>query len=297
MAARLEYRDRSSPSCLSELELRRLVAARLGYDGLTQDAKSTIRVTVNEPATQAIVEMLSGESVVGRRVLGAPDGCRSLVDALPFAISLALDPLLSPAAAAPADPPAHPSPPEPGPAPAAVPASPVPAVETKEQTVGISFSLGALGVLGLEPAPTVGTSAQLAVRRGPWSAAFEGRLDAPAHRGVPGGQVSVSAVIGELLACRELDAFGACLLAGLARMSLSSNRLVDVRDAARTPGIAGARIQWRAPLSATLAAAVSFDLQVPLGTVSLRDADDGATLWSSPPVAAALGLRLEAGLP
>jgi hypothetical protein len=215
-SARLTYvREPGTEACADEEELRRAVAARLGYDPFFAWAPVAVVAHVRREsgAYRAEVTLVDEQGVSrGKRTLSSEgDDCAPLVGALALGISLALDPLSlarkpDTAEASPA--------PTPAPVDAVAPTAPAgngaelprlpaerPAANAASRWRGWA-GLAVLGASGATPGFAFGGLVRAKVEHGRLSLAVEAGLDAPTSASAPtGGTVRAWMAQATLLGC------------------------------------------------------------------------------------------------
>ncbi len=302
-AARLLYDlGEGAESCPARGELTRAVEVRLGYDPFHDDAERSVVATIRRHDGDLVgrVELRDGtDRLVGARDIGAAHDCADLVASMALAISLAIDPLGSPHAV---------SPPTLAPAPALAPPPQVPGLErppasgppTLASAVaappGRVVELGAGAVIGIgtAPAPTVGVSIQAGVRWSTFSLSLEGRGDVPSSRSAGGGQVSASLLSASLLPCLHHSFLMGCAVASLGSIHGASAGVGYPASDDSVYGAIGARLGVVVPLWRFLLMRAYIDGSASLSRTTLTL--NGTSVWTSPPVAGALGLAFAGGL-
>ena len=290
--------------CPSELELKRSVAAELGYWPFDPPFAKHVRARI-EPAgvgLAGLVEVSSaqGEPVGSRRLSSPTRDCSELAAALVLALSVAIDPTILVRPAAP-----------PAPAPAAVPeptpvAQPVvsqplaPPAPAREQPPAEPAARPALHVLGAVstllsvgalPAPHAAFTALVELQRKALVVGLEGRVDLPAQKGTPGtGSVEASLYAGSLLACGRFSWFGVC---GVASFGALLGRGVDLARTDRSTSLfaaLGVRASGDIKLHDRLWLRPFVEPAAVLSRTTLRVGTHD--VWTSPPAAFSLGLAL-----
>jgi hypothetical protein len=219
-SARLTYvREPGTEACADEEELRRAVAARLGYDPFFPWAQVAVVAHVRREGRvfRADVTLVDEQGVSrGKRELSSEgDDCAPLVGALALGISLALDPLslarkpdAEQASPAPApvspDPVASATPPKAPNADGAGP--PLPPVARSVADSGSPWrgwaGLGILGAYGATPGLAFGGLVRAKVEHGRLSLGVEASVDAPTSASAPtGGRVRAWIAQATLLGC------------------------------------------------------------------------------------------------
>lgn len=254
--SRLVYvRGAGAESCPDEPEMRRAVAARLGYDPFRPLASTTLTAEVKRErgVFRGRVRLVDDAGVErgARELESRADDCTDLTTAMALSMSIAIDPLSMmrtqkaerepPASEAPADAPALApvAPPAPPPVPAApvTPApTPAPAADAPSKSAAPApassepprFALGAGGhvAFGVAPAPALGVraSAELVAKR--WSVGLEGRFDLAASAGASeGGRSRTSLAGAAAVPCLRVPIVWACAVLLVSRVEAGA---VDV---------------------------------------------------------------------
>lgn len=228
--------------CPDEPELRRAVAARLGYDPFFPAATKTVVTEVDrtEQGFRGKLRIVADGKVVGQRELVTRgDDCHQLLLALALAVSIALDDLdaIEPAPTTPDEP----VPSEPAPPPAVSPPSPPraarpvpPSARPRPPSLLGSVSLGPTLALGTAPAPAFGASLASEIRIGWFGARLDARAELPASTELqPRGTVSTQTFGATLSGCMHPAIVFFCLGAGGgALLSRSSGITTPATDAA-----------------------------------------------------------------
>jgi len=301
-SAKLTYsRGPGAETCPDESELRKAVAARLGYDPFFPWANKTIEaaITRGKRGFHGEVKVLDADGLVrGARALDATShDCSDMVRALALAISIALDDLgveapaalVEPAPAPPDTTPAASSPSPPSSAPS--PDRPPPEAPPPERRViAVSLWLGPDLSFGTAPDPALGLQIDLRLRYGLGSLDLEARADLPASGGTSAqGQVSTYLVVGSLVPCVHWPApVFACAVVTTGGFQESGVNLAVPRTASAPYLAAGARVGIEIPLSSHYFLLAHADA---LG-VFLRHAVqiDGMNAFSLPALAGQVGL-------
>ncbi|MBS2020036.1 MAG: hypothetical protein JST00_44655 [Deltaproteobacteria bacterium] len=242
--ARLVYvRGEGADACPEEAEMRRAVAARLGYDPFRPIATTTLTAEVKREkgVYRGRVRLVDDAGVErgARDLESRANDCHDLTTAMALSMSIAIDPLsltrapvAEPAPVVPsaAEPDHEPGPTSPEPVKADAVAEPAPAVragaEAREPPPTPSadpprFALGAGGhvAAGIAPAAAFGlrVSTDLVTQR--WSVGLEGRFDLPAGAASSeGGRSRTSLAGGAFLPCVKVPLVWACGVILLSRV-------------------------------------------------------------------------------
>jgi hypothetical protein len=241
----------------------------------------------------ADLELLGADgAVIGTRQLSAAQqDCRELGSAMALAISVAIDPLSL----------THSAPPRASveaptvvtPARAVTMPAPVEVLAAREPKP-IRWSAGAsvLSSLGANPSLDAGFATQIGARIGIASLAVEGRLDLPASTSVAIGGVRTTLAFAALVPCVHIGLARGCAIGAIGAL-YGSGYGIDMPFHRHTfYAAAGGRVGAELPLSRRLALDLHLDL---LGTLtSTRLEVDHTTVWTTPPISAALALGIAA---
>jgi hypothetical protein len=239
--ARLTYvRASGAERCPDEGELRKAVAARLGYDPFFPWARATVvaEVAGRPRGFHGHVTILDEHGLArGERTLDATsESCDDMVRALALTISIAIDDLATefapppPPAAAPASSPS-PTSPEAGPSSSAPAVEHTPGPARAAGMAGEHVSWAGWGApiasFGVAPTGTLGLHLDAELRYRSFSLGLEGRADLPSSISTAvGGRVSTQVVLGAVVPClREPSPLFVC---GLLAAGVFSESGVDV---------------------------------------------------------------------
>jgi hypothetical protein len=300
-SAKLTYvRGAGAEACPDEAALRKAVAARLGYDPFFPTAPQTIVAEIRAQAPSGFhgeVQIVDAAGIVrGKRVLAsASTDCAEMVRTLALGISIAIDDLdaIAPPPPPPEPPPAATSAPEdpapPPPPPVDRDRAPTPVLPAPTPGPSFVVALGGHGSFGLAPASAVGASVGVGVAWRSLSIALEGAGELPASAPTDGGgRVRSSILVGSLVPCfRARVAFG-CAVGSLGSFHGAGIDIASPHASSALLALVGARGGAELAINDTFGVAPHADLLVPL----LRHAIeiDGRTVFTLPPVAAALGI-------
>lgn len=290
VTARLAYG--AVDACPDEASLRSLVAQRLGFDPFRPASDSTVTITIVREGHELVADVrYQGASQRrGERQLRTPDDdCGELATSVALTVAIMLDPRAFGQGAPKTQEPEPELPPQ-------VPHREVPHRERPEATLRPAsawswrFGAGPTIGLGAAPAPSIGATLFAGARSGRFSADVEGRADLPASRAVgEGAEVASSLLVAGVVPCaRVVGSGGACFLLaagalrGEARQAGSPDRLTTFY------ATVGGRLFWEIDLAPSLALRFRGELTSPLTPTSL--AIGGTTQWTTPSVAAALGI-------
>jgi hypothetical protein len=309
---RLVYvRETGAESCPDEPEVRRSVAARLGYDPFVDGPGRVVRVVLSLAARRlrASIEITdeSGDLLGTNQLSPRVRDCGTLASAIELAIALAIDPLHASGplhasvplrTGAPLPPPPSPSPdPPPPPLPAMVthPAAPTVVVRPRRSDDDLDDERGAhlvgrlaiVGAVASAPNATWGVELGLGAQWRRFSLGGELRGDLPGARVTPGGTVASSLVLVSLLPCVRAYGFSFCgVLSSGVMIAYGADFAIDKRVA--LPFAAGgARAAFEFRLTRRLAVGLHADLLAPF-TRELLKVDD-QVVYRAEPVSGAFG--------
>lgn len=309
--ARLVYATDDEAACPTESQVAAAVAERLGYVPFRAGATRTVMMNVRRQGGgwHGVVESIDGGAVRGRRELQSDSACADLVGSLALSVALLLEPdAEGHPPRTPNVPPANTPPvaeaaPEPATTrdPADDPfverALPVPkpsAERPRAWTVGL-FGAGSIGSQP-SPAPAGGAFADVrfeAVRLG-----LEGRVDLPTSTApVTDIEVRVGLAQGALVPCFVRGFAAVCAVAAVGALSAEGQgRGVVARRETSLYAAFGGRFEATLPLAlGPIDLRVYGDLVAPLTHPTFVVSD--TKLWTLPPIAGALGLRVGLRLP
>lgn len=288
---RFAYDPQDSVSaCTDEAKLRAGVNARLGYDAFDAAADEQLKVTLQRSGRelQATLTITDGQGQLRaeRRLVSRQGDCVELASSVELAVSIAIDPFR---VAPPPEPAVEPAPtPAPEPVPA-TPSAPAP------QPLSGMVKAGALLGQGVTPERTLGFVLGGSARRGPWSLGLEARADLPRSHGLPVGEIRAYAVSGSLVPCIHFYGAAACALFSAGALHAQGRGLNDAREITRPYVALGARLAYALPLSRRISLLFHGDVTTPLATTELQV--DHENVWTTPHVAAALGIGLGINFP
>jgi hypothetical protein len=171
--------------------------------------------------------------------------------------------------------------------------------------------VGVLGLVGTSVSATLGASMHLELRARAWSVGLEGRLELPTQQGVAARErprIEAGTTLGTRLSlatasvCFHRWVFSGCALLGAGLLTTSVTDATGApRESPTVPAYlsTGLRGAVEFPLGRGLGLRVRAELSSPLGSVAVRATDPGVppvTLWTTPSLAAALGLDLRVEL-
>jgi len=306
-SAKLTYvRGLGAEACPDEEELRRAVAARLGYDPFFPAASKTVvaEIRAARGGFRAEVKIIDAQGILrGQRTLETSSAdCAEMVRALALGISIAIDdldlePTPTPAPSPTPTPTPTPAPtPAPSPTPTPAPSVDAPPSEPPRTSPRIEAIAGAHGTFGLAPALAGGVTLGVGLVWPRTSLRLEGTADLPASASIDtGGRVSSSFVVGSLVPCLHGAVPFAC-----ATLSLGSFRGEGLGIASphadsaffATAGVRGGGIL---ALGDTFALVPHADVIIPL--MRHRIDVNGRAVFALDAVGAALGMDVRALLP
>ncbi len=234
-SARLVYaRSAGAESCPTEAELRRAVAARVGYDPFFAWAKKTIvaRMATASPRGFFVSVNLVDEQGMetGDRVVRTEGGCAELLDVAALAIAIAIDPQsLVPqprSTTPPIEPPPAPPPPR-GAAKSRPTRAPTPE-PTASPPLRLLGTVSAVFSSGQAPRPTAGAALGISARWTSVSLGLEGAAQLPVSaRASGGGSVSAWLAGLALTPCAHADPIFLRAVAGAGSLQASGTGVLD----------------------------------------------------------------------
>jgi len=244
--ARLVYvRGEGADSCPDEAEMRKAVAARLGYDPFRPFATTTLtaEITKDKSTFRGRVRLVDEAGVErgARDLESRAADCRDLTTAMALSMSIAIDPLSMtrppPSEAAVVAEPAErtPEPPVPEPpAPAPPPAKPeAPAPVPPPASPPPRFALGVAGhvAVGIAPSAAAGVRPSVEILAPRWSLGLEGRFDfAAGSASSEGGRTETSLAGGAVVPCLKIPLVWACGVVLLAQVQAESLQVTQPRS-------------------------------------------------------------------
>ncbi len=301
-AARLHAGGAGAAECPEEVELRGIVAARLGYDPFAADAERVIDVRIARQGRDLVghLDVRGGPSPGSRDLASSTRDCRELVDSLAVAIAIGIDPLsLSRVPQALPTLPAAPASTTPAPTPAAAPPSAresppsreEPAAVRSADPVHLRAGLGPVVSFGAAPSTNLGIRAQIGARWRAVSLGIEGRADFPVSQAaVDGGRVSASLLVGSFVPCVHRGVILGCLLGTFGAMRASGESVTSPLHEDKFYAAAGGRVGVEIPIGSFLATQLHGDVLAPLTQITLRLND--RDVWTTPVVSGSLGASL-----
>lgn len=301
-SAKLVYvRGTGADACPGEAELRKAVAARIGYDPFFPTAQKTViaQVTRTSAGYRGKVQIVGDDGKVrGERDLASKgDDCAELVSTMALAVSIALDDLdeaapAPPPPAAPPEPPVLPDVSPVEPRPAAPPSPPPPRPTTPAgPRVELGASAGPTVSFGTAPAAALGGSVAATLGYGAIGARLDLRGELPTSGSLsPTGIVSTSTVLAALSGCVRAKVPFGCVGAGLGSVSSKTEGIT------RPASDSGRLVVVLASLGADVSLGRILYLEPFLaGALNLtphRVEVDGSRAFTLPLVAGTLGLHL-----
>jgi hypothetical protein len=280
----------SIATCPDEAKLRAGVNARLGYDAFDTAAAEELKVTLQRSGRelQAIITITDGQGQLRaeRRLVSRQGDCTELASSVELAVSIAIDPFR----VAPQPEPVV----EPAPAPPPEPLPVAPSTRAPQPFLGM-VKAGALLGQGATPERTLGFVLGGSVRRGLWSLGLEGRADLARSHGLPVGDISAYVVTGSLVPCVHFYGAAACALFSAGALHAQGRGLNDAQQITRSYVAMGARLAYALPLSRRISLLFHGDVTTPLASTELQV--DHESVWTTPHVAAALGIGLGINFP
>lgn len=302
-SSKLVYiRGAGADACPGEDDLRKAVAARLGYDPFFPSAQKTVVAEVaRTPSGYRGKVQIVGDSgaLRGARELATKgDDCAELVSTMALAISIAIDDLDAEERARAPEAPDEPAPPASAEvAPVLLEAAPAetrpPEAPKKAPAIRGDFgaSVGPTASFGVAPAPAVGASLAAVLGYGRFAVRGSFRADLAASAAfAPVGRVSGHSFVGTLEGCVRSELPFVCAGGGLGSIATETSGITrgasDDGLLAIVVGTVGARVR--------LGTAVYLE-PFATGVVELIDQDvrvDGRSVFSLPRIGGTLGLHL-----
>ncbi len=285
-------------SCPDGAALRAGVRGRLGYDPFdaTADEELKVRLQRSGRELEALITIADdrGQVRAERRLVSRQGDCAELASSVELAVSIAIDPFHGAAQPEPEavrpEPEAAPVPSAPAPA----PAPEMPSTPASAETSG-QLLVGALVGQGTAPAPTLGFTLGGSVRRGRWSLGLQARADLPGDHDLVVGSIRTTSWTGSLVPCAHFHEAAACVVFTAGALRAQGRGLAEARHITRPYVAAGARLAYALPLSRRLSLLLHADVTTPLAITELQV--DYVGKWTTPPVAAALGIALGMSFP
>jgi hypothetical protein len=297
---RLVYvRETGAESCPDEPEVRRSVAARLGYDPFVDGPGRVVRVVLSLAARRlrASIEITdeNGDLLGTNQLSPRVRNCDTLASAIELAIALAIDPLLASGPVHAPSPSPSPEPPPPPPVMVTPPAAPTVVVRPRrsdddlddERGVHLVGRLAILGAVASAPNATWGVEVGLGAQWRRFSLGGELRGDLPGARVTSGGIVASSLILVSLLPCVRAYGFSFCgVLSSGVMIAYGADFAIDKRVA--LPFAAGgARAAFEFRLTRKLSVGLHADLLAPFTREVLKV--DRQEVYRAEPVSGAFG--------
>ena len=288
-------------ACPDLLTIEAGVAARLGYEPFDDRASDLVRATIHASThgLEARIELVDGNSIVKaeRRLVSHQRDCSELASSVELAVSIAIDPLgvgaAEPAANAHAEVAEAPA----VAAPAPEPPAPASAASTTRPHSPLATRVegGLVGTAAKAPSYSLGARVGGALGGDVFSLGLEGQADFSARKSLQQGYASATLWTASLVPCARRGGVAACALFTAGLLRGSGDGLWESHSTNLFYAAAGLRLSFSIPLTSALALTVHGDATAPVTEEQLRV--DAQTVWTSPHVAAALGLGLAATLP
>jgi hypothetical protein len=309
-SAKLTYlRGPGAERCPDETELRKAVAARLGYDLFFPWATKTVvaEITKARRGFRGRIKIVDREGLVrGERALDATsEDCGDVMRALALAISIAVDDL--DLDQAPAPPPAATTPPvpltpEPPPPESALEPRPEPSAPDRPSRggapapvpparggVSLEAWLTPQASVGVAPETSLGLVADVGARYGRVSIGAELRGDLPASGGTAAsGRVQTYVLLGSIVPCFHAPTpLFVCAVVSAGTFQEQGTEIRSPRSGAAPFGAAGVRLGIERPISSYAFFLAHAD---GLATVARHTVQiDGQTAYTLPPFSASVG--------
>jgi len=285
---RLAFEKGTDPGCPDESGFRQLIAARLGRDPFSPEARSvvTVRVSGAGPYQAELVLETPGAEARRKTLTGAD--CAELVQSTAVAVALAVDPLLRrPEPPVPKSTPVDPAPSSAWPDPP--PRVPTPAApERSSGSLQWSVSAGAGVELGASVVPQPDLRLELRAGHGLVSVGLEGHFGVPVTGALTHGTLTTSRLMGAVVPCLEWKWFAGCADLSLGTLRLEAQQVAGARVASVFFASVGVRARVMVPIGSVFAVGPRLDGFVPLTRASALVGTE--RVWTVSPVAAGLGL-------
>jgi hypothetical protein len=275
--------------CPDEAKLRAGVTARLGYDPFSATAEEGLQVGLHRSGREleARITMSDGQGQVRaeRRLVSRQGDCTELASSVELAVSIAIDPFRVSAPPEPA--PAPPMPP--APAPVVPPPPPAPSPLSGQAKAG------AVVGQGTAPTRTLGFVLGGAARRGRWSLGLDAQANLPRNDSLREGTIRSYSLTGSLVPCVHIHDAAACALFTAGSLHAEGRDLTAARKITRLAVALGARLAYALPLFGRWSLLFHADVTTPMTYIELQV--DHQNVWTTPPLAAALGIDLTINFP
>jgi hypothetical protein len=297
---------RGVESCPAEPDVHARIVADLGYDPFpaTADPSEQVSLSIDLSGSSLVARITRTDAngtPRGKKELTARAGeCAELASAAAFDIAFAIDPLHAREDAPPAPPAPPPPPPSPSPErttpPPPVAEKPAPPPPEPGPQIHLRVGLAALGAVGSEPAPNGAASALVGLRVGMWSLDLEGRGDLAATREISGGgAIHASILSASLVPCAAFRLLRGCLVGSLGVLHGSSDGINASSQADSLWSAIGARVAAEIPLGSFFQLRPFAEIDALLTRTRLNV--DDQPVWTTPPLAASLGVGVVAEIP
>jgi hypothetical protein len=295
--AKLSYvRGEGAEACADEADLKKAVAARLGYDPfrVVADVALSISVEKTNRRFRARIRLADSEGHErgARELTSKSDDCRDLTDTMALTVSIALDPTSLTRV-----PDASPPPP---PVEEKVPEVPLPEVQAKPELkveerpeplapkleAPIRFAFHASGhvVFGVAQAPAIGAGLRAGVSYRRFEVNVGGRFDAPVEGETSqGGSLRIGLQGGSLAACGVLGPGVFCGTFSAGSISAETRNVTTPRQERVLYLGAGLRAGLRIPILQSIAIEPEAELNLPLIPFALQV--NGKTVYELSPAA------------
>jgi hypothetical protein len=297
--AKLSYvRGEGAEACADEADLKKAVAARLGYDPfrVVADVSLSISVEKTNRRFRARIRLADSEGHErgARELTSKSDDCRDLTDTMALTVSIALDPtsLTRVPDASPPPPPVEETVPEVAlpevqPKPelkVEVKPEPEPLAAKPEAPIRFAFHASGHVVFGVAQAPAIGAGLRAGISYRRFEVNVGGRFDAPVEGETSqGGSLRIGLQGGSLAACGVLGPGVFCGTFSVASISAETRNVTTPRQERVLYLGAGLRAGLRIPIVPSIAIEPEAELNLPLIPFALQV--NGKTVYELAPAA------------
>ncbi len=286
-AIRLEYT--APPSCPSKEAFQSRLAARLGYDAVSEPASHVagVVVQVHEGQLEASFSLweIGGLKRGERSFSGALTDCDALISGVALAMAIALDPRLL--TRAPVEPPAATPPPPVAPPPVVTPS---PVAVASSNPLHLSLAVGVRSSVGLLPTLSAGPSFEARLRLRSFSIAADGDVFLAPTFETAGGRVETSLVRGGVQLCGHVAFLALCARGTGGGLAAGGSGFQNNRRGWQGVATVGPLLSmvWRPVSGLVLQASLAMDVVLIRNAITLGSIE----LWGSPLVAGNAGLSV-----